>query len=57
MTLLCMRCAGANCACGRLAWLVNFAAQSAEPVAPADRPPENRLMEADDYFVLQPKEG
>jgi hypothetical protein len=56
MTLLCMRCAGTNCACGRLAWL-NFAAQSAKPMAPADGPPENRLTEADDYFVLQPKEG
>jgi hypothetical protein len=53
MTLLCMRCAGAACACGRLAWLVNFTRLAAEPVMPADRQPE----EPDDFFVLEPKEG
>ena len=52
MTLLCMRCAGADCTCGRLAWLVNF---TAAPTAPAERclcP-----TEADDDVVLQLREG
>lgn len=57
VTLLCMRCGGADCACGRLAWLVNFSALALEPMAAADRRPEDCLAEPDDYFVLQPKKG
>ena len=55
MTLLCMRCAGADCMCGRLAWLVDFTGLAAAPTAPAERclcP-----TEADDDVVLEPKEG
>jgi hypothetical protein len=55
MTLLCMRCAGADCTCGRLAWLVNFTRLAAAPTAPAERCP--CPTEADDGVVLEPKEG
>jgi len=55
MTLLCV-CAGADCACGRLGWLINFTRIAAEPAAPLGRR-RHCPADPDDYFVLQPKES
>jgi hypothetical protein len=55
MTLLRLRCAGADCTCGRLAWLVNVTRLAAAPTAPAARCP--CPTEADAVVVLEPKEG
>jgi hypothetical protein len=55
MTLLCMRCAGADCTCGRLACLVDFTGVAAAPTAPTERC--QFPTEADDDVVLQPREG
>jgi hypothetical protein len=68
MVLLCLKCASADCSCGRLAWLVNFvnhigsaedaAGHAPEPVfGSIDCAAGERAVasaELEDLFVLKP---
>ncbi len=70
MVLLCLKCASADCSCGRLAWLVNFVnhAASAEDAAGHAQEPAvgsidgaaparvDASADLEDLFVLKPRE-
>ena len=66
MNLLCLKCASADCTCGRLDWLVNFVSSSAPVMAGADSEivlgsidcaAERALAELEGPFVLKLRYG